>query len=305
MKNNNCYFHLMLGLLITLLYFNNNSNSFANESGFYSQTDSLFFYKVDIPINWNTTIANNDSSFLRIASINPSNDQAFFIYAFKAEEKIDLKSFSRKSDELFSELGQYLPEKGKFINKIVTPSKFIKTYKNTKYISKLYITSDYNFGYIILYKSSKDKFQYFDQITKSFKSNIPFKYKVTSWIKDSGILSWIVGIIMFLVGIGFLFLIGKSGQLVRKGINTKKELAKIKTAALLNGYNTNDKWDLYNRKSNLWIAVPLVSVIIFYAIMFLLTSLTVFLISLIGLAVFVLGFFNFILGPSADVDDYF
>jgi hypothetical protein len=291
--------------MFMLLFMSINDTSYANETEFKTHIDKEYFFKIDIPTNWNNLFAEKDYSFLRLSSVNPSNEQAFFLYAIKADTKIDLKLLAGRSDELFSGLGQYFPENKKIINYISKPQKYIRTYKNDKYTTKLYIKSDYNFGYILMYKSSNNNFQYFDEITKSFTSDISYWYKLKTWFKGGGIFKWIIGIIISLLVIGLLYLIGKSGQTLSKGIEMKKELKKIKKTAIQNGNTINEKWKLYNKKSNQSIFIPLICVILFYSLMFFFSSIKIFAVSLIGFVVFMLGFFNVFFVPSSNANDYF
>lgn len=125
---------------------------------------------------------------------------------------------------------------------------------------------------------------------------------VLGWLK--GIGGWIGGIIAMLLFIGVLYLLGKTGQLVRKGVETKKALNKAKLDAAQKRLVVTSKWHEYNRKATLWITGPILGWIGVYVVLFLVLPLGTFLVSLLGLIPPVLGYFGIFFVPSGDLDDY-
>lgn len=111
------------------------------------------------------------------------------------------------------------------------------------------------------------------------------------------ILIWGIGIIVFF---GILYLIGKTGQTVRRGIILNKELIKAQVEATQKGLVVNEKWFLLKRKSKLLIMMPLLGLSIVYIVLFVTFPSNYFFASLFGLIPFGLGFFGILIVPGID-----
>jgi len=114
---------------------------------------------------------------------------------------------------------------------------------------------------------------------------------------------WILGIIFSLLGIALLYVLGQTGVSIRKGIETKKALKKVREEAAQEGYIVNEKWHSLNQQASNWIRWPVVGWLAFYVgVLFLLPKLFVF--SLLLLIVPALGFFGIVLVPSSNPMSY-
>jgi membrane-bound ClpP family serine protease len=115
--------------------------------------------------------------------------------------------------------------------------------------------------------------------------------------------SWFFGIVISLLGIAFLYMLGQTGVSIRKGIETKKALNKIRDELAQEGVSVNEKWHTINQQASHWIGRPVVAWLLFYiGVLFLLPKL--FLFSVLLLIVPVLGFFGIVFVPSSDPMKY-
>ena len=293
-------------LLYAIIYFDINFKKVHSENDFTTYHDSSYHFKINIPKNWDSSKTESDTTFFRLHFNSTDNKQAISIYAFKANSRIELSALASNSDKLFTGLGQIISENDKVIKYFRKQNKIVKTYYNGSLYTKLFYKKNYNIGYIIYYQSVNNNFKDYELITKSFISDVPLKDKLATWKKGifKGIVEWIVGIVLSLIGIFILYHIGKFGQLFRKGVKLKIELIRIKKDIIKKGKIVDKNWIVYNKKSNLWIILPLTSLLIFYTSFFLLVSLKIFLISLIGVVIFTLGYLNIFFVPSSDMEDY-
>jgi hypothetical protein len=183
----------------------------------------------------------------------------------------------------------------------VIPKNIVKSYKSNSLNTKIVFQVKDNLGYILLWSSTDNDDTIFSESLNTFKINIPFSKTIKSWF--SGILGWVVGIVILLLSLGVLFLIGKTGTIMRKGIEIKKA---IKIAVKENphkGLNFDNHILKLNRKSAFMIILPLLGWIIIYVCVFVLFSTKIFLLSLLGLIPVILGFFGIFFTP--DLDDLF
>ena len=125
---------------------------------------------------------------------------------------------------------------------------------------------------------------------------------ILAWLR--GIGGWIGGIIASLLLIGVLYLLGKTGQLMRKGVEIKKALKKAKFEGAQKELVPNPKWHEFNRKATRWIIGPILGWAAVYTVLFLMLPSGVFLLSLLALILPVLGYFGIFFVPSEDLDDY-
>jgi hypothetical protein len=297
---------LFSAILVMVLLIISCSNNSLNEKEYMTYKDDLCYFKIKVPNTWQISKSDSDTSFMRVCFKSPDDKQDLCVFVIKARKKIDLSSFASNSDNFFNGLGENIPESKKIINYILHQFKIEKTYQNGNLVTKLLFKKDYHFGYIISYQCTDNNFHNYEIISKSFVSDVPFSKKASTWAK--GLLGdfgeWIIGIIMGIVGIFVLIEIGLFGQLVRKGVKTKKALNKIRNESAQKGLEVNDKWHLYFKKSSRWILLPILGLVFVYIIVFLAFSLKIFLISLFGLIPFILGYYGILFVPSDEIEDY-
>jgi len=126
---------------------------------------------------------------------------------------------------------------------------------------------------------------------------------VLSFLKAAA--GWILGVAGLLLVIGILYLLGKTGALIRKGMETKKFLQEAKIKASSQGLLLTEKWHVYNRKAKVWIIIPIISWVCFYVFVYKIFQTKIFLLSFLLLIVPILGFFGIFFVPSEEADDYF
>jgi len=112
------------------------------------------------------------------------------------------------------------------------------------------------------------------------------------------ILFWLLSIGAIWLFFGGLYLLGKTGQLVRKGVETRKTLNKTDREAGCEELVANEEWYVFNRKSILWIIGPVLGWVGIYLALLLVLPLRVFLFSLFVLIVPALGYFGIFFVPS-------
>jgi len=238
---------------------------------------------------------------LQLFSQSPDNQQSLSIYVIKNDEDIDLEKFAAADTMLFKNLGE-LVDSRKIREYLIVLKAIEKSYKTNGRTTKLLFQVKNNLGYVVVWQSSGQDILRYSEIADTFNVSWPFAKIVASWF--TGIWSWILGIIFFLVGIGFLYLIGKTGQLVRRGVETKKALTIFKKEASREELEVNEKWHLYKKKSSLQIVVPVLGWGLLYFTLFFIFSLKIFLFSLLLLIPPFLGYFGIFFVPSEDPDDY-
>jgi hypothetical protein len=262
-----------------------------------------FYFSVDLPADWRTAEVSEPNSILRLKSLSPDGRQSIYIYVIESKESIDLEKLADADSELFPNLGQPVDSK-KIREYLVVLKRIEKTYKTNFGKTKLLFQVADNLGYILQWQSldeDKDNTTYLN-VSNTFDVNIPVTKTIMGWF--TGIGAWIIGIVVCLLGIGILYLIGTTGQLIRRGINLRTYLAKAKKEFLLKGFIANEKYHELNRKSTYYIVLPLLGWGIVYIILFGIFSSKNFLLSLLALIPVVLGFFGILFGPGDDPTDY-
>ncbi|MFA6971436.1 MAG: hypothetical protein WC208_08560 [Gallionella sp.] len=124
------------------------------------------------------------------------------------------------------------------------------------------------------------------------------------YLKTTLNYDWAFGLVISLLCIGVLYLLGKTGQFVRRGIELKKVLKNAKIEATTNGFQLNDLWFKYDRKATLFVLVPLLGWGGTYTYLAFILPLKSLLWSLIVLGVPLLGYFGIFFVPSDDGSDY-
>jgi hypothetical protein len=310
MKNNPHHlFHRFRGILLIIFFINFIGYTYCNESTNNLDSTSVYkndklYFSIELPKDWRTTEVSKTDSNLRLFSLSKDGRQSISIFVIESEESIDLEKLADADSKLFSDLGQTVDTK-KIRKYLVALNRIEKSYKTSTCNTKLLFHVADDLGYILKWQNldSENNNTTYLNVVKSFKIGIPFTKTLIGWV--IGIGKWILGIVVCLLGIGVLYLIGITGQLIRKGIILKKYLAKSKKELLLKGYGVNEKYHELNRKSIYYIALPLLGWGIVYIILFYTFSSKHFLISLLGLVPVCLGFFGILIGPSDDPSDYF
>jgi hypothetical protein len=260
-----------------------------------------FYFSLNLPNDWITSEATSQDSSLQLSSQSHDKRQSLSIYIIQAEDDIDLKKFADTYSNMFINIGG-LEDTKKIREYLVFLKSIEKSYETNTQSTKLYFQVKDNIGYILMWQSLDKDFTNYTNIADTFNVRIPLLKTIGGWFK--GIGAWIIGIIIALLGVGLLYLIGKTGQLVRKGVETKKALNKFKVESLRKGFGVNEKWHLFNKKSTFWIVLPVLGWVVVYFGLFYFLSSKYFLISLLALIPILLGYFGVIFGPSEDPDDY-
>lgn len=289
-------------LIIVLIFFQLLSVTFifADISTNNSNDNRLFineksYFSINLPSNWKTSIITDSTSTLRLISTSPDSQQSLFIYVLESNDEIDLIKFADSDTKFFSNLGQ-LTDKKSVNDYFIIPKSIIKSYKSIKLNSKLSFQVKNNLGYIIMWSSIDNDDTIYLKALSTFKIDIPFSKILLGWF--SGILGWVVGIVLLLLGCGVLYLIGKLGTIIRKGIKIKNA---IRTALIEHpneGLDFNIQIRKLNKKSNNMIIIPLFAIIIVFVCVYVLFSTKIFLYSLFGLIPVILGFFGIFFSPD-------
>jgi len=161
-----------------------------------------------------------------------------------------------------------------------------KMYKLENQTTNLVFQAESNFAYILVWRGFSKDLSIFKEAVRTFQINVPFSEK----IKGKGIGTWIIVII----GIGILYLFGKGGLFIRKGVETKKALRKVRNEAYQKGWKITKKWHEFKIKSTVWIAGPVLVCILFYVFIFIILPLKLFLFCLVGVIAMMLGYFGIV-----------
>lgn len=285
------FFHLLsVNCIFADISTNNSSENklFVNEKSYFS---------INLPSNWNTSLITDSKSTLRLVSKSPDSHQSLFIYVLESNDEIDLKKFADSDTKLFSNLG-LLSETKNINDYFIIPKSIVKSYKSNNLNTKLSFQVKNNLGYILMWTSIDNDDTTYLKALSTFDINIPFSKTLSGWF--SGILGWIVGIVFLLLSCGVLYLIGKIGTIIRKGIEIKKA---IKIAIIQHpneGFEFNMHISKFKRKSTNMIIIPLLALIIVFVSVYVIFSTKIFLYSLFGLIPIILGFFGIFFAPDLD-----
>lgn len=128
---------------------------------------------------------------------------------------------------------------------------------------------------------------------------------ILQYFKSTFTVGWLVGLVISLLFIGVLYLLGKTGQIVRRGVEIKKMLRKAKLDAATNGLQIDGgRYRKYDRKATFFISVPVLgwsTTCTYLAVILPVKVLTWLLVFLI---VPLLGYFGIFFVPSDDGSDY-
>lgn len=268
------------------------TNLFKNEK---------LYFSLQLPAVWKTTEVSDTSSYLKLFSSSPDERESISVFVIESKESISLLKLADADTKLFDNLGQLVNTKTKN-DYLVSLKQIEKSYKSKDRNTKLLFQVDDNLGYILKWQSLGTNDETYNSVKSTFEVNVPFTKTIFGWF--TGIGTWIISIIGIILGIGALYLIGKTGQEVRRGFEIKKALNKAKADASKKGYMVTDKWHSLNKKSTYSIVLPILGWCIFYFILFISISTTNFLISLLALVPVILGYFGILFGASEDFDDY-
>lgn len=106
--------------------------------------------------------------------------------------------------------------------------------------------------------------------------------------------------IVFLVFLLGMYPLGTTGLWIRKGVETKKQLEKLKNEAEGKGYTINEKWHKLNSQANWYIWGPIWGWIFGYFLIFVYCKPIEFFFSLLGLIIPAFGYFGKRFWLSAD-----
>lgn len=128
---------------------------------------------------------------------------------------------------------------------------------------------------------------------------------VIQYFRTTFTIDWLIWLVISLLFIGVLYLLGKTGQFVRRGVELKKVLKEAKRHAAVNGLQLKeDLWNENDRKATLFILVPILGWSATYTYLFFILPLNElkWLLELLGVPM--LGYFGIFFAPSEDGYDY-
>ncbi len=115
----------------------------------------------------------------------------------------------------------------------------------------------------------------------------------------------IYGSIGLLLVIAILYLLGRTGAILRSGLETKRLLRNIKSDASAKGQALSDKWFSFNKSATLWILAPPVLWATFYMFAYFIFPTKMFFLSLGALILPILGSMGYFFNLNENVEDYF
>ena len=119
----------------------------------------------------------------------------------------------------------------------------------------------------------------------------------------SDFLGDIRSIFVFAVFLAILYAIGQVGYLLRRGVETKKGLRQAKEQAREKGYSFNqNKYDELNGKATQMIVFPILGLILFYILLYVVLPGDLFFWSFLLIIAPVLGYFGKYVAPDVDTD---
>lgn len=303
MKNTRWYLYqnenLVVFFLFAVLLINSTycigEPSEANETKLF-KNDKLYF-SLQLPTAWQTTDISEPNSDLRLYSVSPDERQSILIYVIESKNNIGLRELADADTVIFKNLGKPInTTKETWKHYGFTLNRIEKSYRTIHGNTNLLFQVDNNLGYILMWQNLDSGNSNYLRVVDSFEVNAPFSKTIMGWF--SGIGSWIIGIIVFLIVIGILYLMGRTGLLVRRGFALNKALTIAKEEASHEGCVVNKKWNGLKRKSIYMILLPILGWGIVYYIFFNAFSTKDFLISLSGLIPVNSWLFWIIIGPK-------
>ncbi len=116
---------------------------------------------------------------------------------------------------------------------------------------------------------------------------------------------WICGLIGSLLVISTLYLLGRTGAILRSGVEAVRILRKVRRSGAEKGFALPDKWFSFHTIAMYCIFAPPLLWIGFYIAAFFIMPVKLFLLSLLFLSLPVLGVLGVFTASSANVEDYF
>jgi hypothetical protein len=196
-------------------------------------TDPVYFFAVSIPADWQVTRANDPKSFWRASAVSPTGNASVAFYAFHEPAEIELEKLAESDSEIFKDLGPVTDARK--IRKYVFFTKAIeKTYgKNNKgFYECIRFMSSGTYAYVLLAIGNSPDFSIAKSVFDTFDVKVPWLANLKNIYTVEGLSYWVVGLGVGLIFFGILYLLGKTGQLVRKGIGRWKIRGQKKKAAL-------------------------------------------------------------------------
>lgn len=265
-------------------------------------TDSAYFFSASIPADWRVTRPKDPTSFLRVSAKSSTGDFSVSFYAFRRPGVIELEKFARMDSQFFKNLGPMTDTRN--IREYLFWTRAIeKTYgKNTRGLYTLArFESHGSYAYALVAAGSSPDFSAAKNVFKTFHVDIP----ESAQLAPEYSLEWAKGVVISLLGIAVLYLLGKSGQLVRRGVELKKALKSAQRDATQKGLQINDNvFRRYHRKATWLICAPLLGWSAAYSILMVASPLKIMWPSFFFLLFPLFGYFGFVVVPSDDAADY-
>lgn len=119
----------------------------------------------------------------------------------------------------------------------------------------------------------------------------------------SDFLGDIRSIVVFAVFLAILYAVGQVGHVLRRGVETKKGLRLAWEQAIEKGYSFNqNKFNELNNKATQMIAFPILGMILFYILLYVMLPSDLFFWSFLLIIAPGLGYFGVYVAPDVDVD---
>lgn len=271
--------------------------------------DQTNHWKCTVPASWRIAQSTDTTSFFRFRAISPKKDIVLSGYALHIDGgNIDLNRFVSNDRKFFKDLG--IEKSSKEIKNGLFSKAIEKTYYNNK--SNIYCVGRYyidgTYGYVVLgdiYSLDRigEVLSIFNtiQVDVSLYDNLKNKFTDSS---GSHPLVNIIKTMAVLVAVyAGIYLLGLLGMYLRRGINLKKTLSKIRRDARAEGKDINDKWHAFNKKGTIYLSctAPLLIALLSGVVYFVFTNRSW--VPLLTLGPSILGGFGILLGPSTDPTD--
>ena len=279
--------------------------AFAAEPDPATLTDREYRFTLALPVGWTVVRKVKDpSSFLRMVLLSPDRRQSVEAYALKSAADIDLESLAASDRKFFPFLGAQRDTRT--LRPWLAPRSIEKSYAPNQHgeyaLARFF--ADRTVGYSLLAFSKQDDLAPAEPILDSFASDVSLSAHWRNRLAQSGLLGWLGSLLVSAAAVGVLYLAGRSGLALRRGLERRKLLARAKLEALRQGLTTNEKWLKLRKRSARRIALVLSIWAILYLALFLVLPLPQFLFSLLALIVPALGYFGVLFRLSDDPDDY-